>query len=451
MRLIYLVMSCLLVLGTMAFVGQEEMITVTCETKDCDKVMTVYQFDGAGFKPYKGVQGKDGVFTFTVPKSEPSFYYIGKEMSKLLPVILGTEEKVVVKGTCKDMRNAVIEGSALNQQYQNLKATLNDHKSQTGGLIQQFRAYQNNELMLKRVMTQLAELDAEKRNLLDSLSQANPFLAKIVALNTYVSYQHNGEGYDNEIDYFARAYFQFVDFKDEAYNRLPWVFEVFQGYTNTLSSLNLPNELHKEYIETAMKDIPEGSDAQKMALSGVLSMLSRKKHDNFIYFGEKFIAAFKESDPFAAKNLEDQIAFAKSFRIGGEAPDFSQPKPDGEALKLSDLRGKVVLVDFWASWCGPCRRENPNVVRLYEQYKDAGFDVLGVSLDNKKDRWLKAIKDDGLTWHHVSDLKGWQNEVAVQYGVSSIPHTVLLDREGRIIGRNLRGPALERKLEEVFQ
>ena len=119
-------------------------------------------------------------------------------------------------------------------------------------------------------------------------------------------------------------------------------------------------------------------------------------------------------------------------------------------MSLSDLRGKIVLVDFWASWCGPCRRENPNVVRMYNKYKDKGFDILGVSLDKTQDRWLQAIEQDGLEWHHVSDLKGWSNEVAQAYGVRSIPHTILLDQEGRIIARNLRGQALEEKLEELF-
>ena len=136
--------------------------------------------------------------------------------------------------------------------------------------------------------------------------------------------------------------------------------------------------------------------------------------------------------------------------IGAIAPDFQQDTPEGTSMKLSDHRGKIVLVDFWASWCGPCRKENPNVVRLYQKYNEQGFDVLAVSLDRTKDRWLKAIEKDGLEWHHVSDLKGWQNAVAKQYSVSSIPHTILLDREGKILARNVRGPTLENKLKEIF-
>lgn len=136
---------------------------------------------------------------------------------------------------------------------------------------------------------------------------------------------------------------------------------------------------------------------------------------------------------------------------GAVAPDISQQDTEGKQRKLSDLKGQIVLLDFWASWCGPCRRENPNVVKLYNKYKDKGFTVFSVSLDNKKDRWLGAIEKDNLEWpDHVSDLKGWGNVAAKQYGVSSIPTTFLIDKEGKIIGKNLRGFALEAKLKEIF-
>jgi thiol-disulfide isomerase/thioredoxin len=120
-------------------------------------------------------------------------------------------------------------------------------------------------------------------------------------------------------------------------------------------------------------------------------------------------------------------------------------------MRLSDLKGKVVLIDFWASWCGPCRRENPNVVNLYKQYKDKGFEVFSVSLDRSRDAWMKAITDDGLIWKsHVSDLKHWGNEAAQLYGVTSIPRTILLDREGKVIAENLRGEELGLKLQQIL-
>ena len=136
---------------------------------------------------------------------------------------------------------------------------------------------------------------------------------------------------------------------------------------------------------------------------------------------------------------------------GSIAPELEFSDPDGKVRKLSDLRGKVVLIDFWASWCGPCRRENPHVRAMYEKYHDRGFEIFSVSLDNNKDRWKDAIAKDGLVWpNHVSDLKGWSSAAAKLYGVSSIPSTFLVDKDGRIIAKGLRGEQLTAVLEQIF-
>lgn len=138
--------------------------------------------------------------------------------------------------------------------------------------------------------------------------------------------------------------------------------------------------------------------------------------------------------------------------IGRAAPLFSAPDTSGKSISLSDFRGKYVLLDFWASWCGPCREENPAVVKAYHKFKAKNFEVLSVSLDQtgKRDAWLKAIHDDGLTWQHVSDLKYWNNEVARLYSVRSIPQNFLIDPKGKIIAVNLRGDELNKKLAELI-
>ncbi len=154
----------------------------------------------------------------------------------------------------------------------------------------------------------------------------------------------------------------------------------------------------------------------------------------------------------AQKQQEEQQAKLDNLiPVGSEAPDFTQNSPEGKPISLSSLRGKVVLIDFWASWCRPCRMENPNVLRVYNKYHTKGFEILGVSLDKTKEAWTGAIKQDGLPWKHVSDLQFWNNAVAQQYGVSAIPYTVLVDREGKVLAKNLRGPALEEKLAEVLK
>lgn len=142
---------------------------------------------------------------------------------------------------------------------------------------------------------------------------------------------------------------------------------------------------------------------------------------------------------------------SSAVKVGQVAPDFSLPDPSGKMISLSSFRGKYVLVDFWASWCGPCRQENPNVVKAYQQFKGKNFTILGVSLDKTKDKWQQAIKDDGLAWNHVSDLKFWDSAVVPLYGINAIPTNFLLDPQGKIIAANLRGPALEAKLREVLK
>jgi peroxiredoxin len=152
----------------------------------------------------------------------------------------------------------------------------------------------------------------------------------------------------------------------------------------------------------------------------------------------------------ASINSQKQEEAASSI-LNKQAPDFTLPDINGKPVPLSSLRGKYVLVDFWASWCKPCRDENPNVVKVFQQFRDKNFTVLGVSLDKEKDPWVKAIKDDQLNWTHVSDLKFWNSLIVPMYGIESIPYNVLLDPNGVVIADNLRGAALEAKLSEVIK
>ena len=155
-------------------------------------------------------------------------------------------------------------------------------------------------------------------------------------------------------------------------------------------------------------------------------------------------------DSYYGRVMGEVVTKLDALSIGKTAPAFSQSDPDGKMINLESFRGKYVLLDFWASWCGPCRQENPNLVRTYQKFQDK-LSILGISLDQKKDPWLKAIKDDQLTWPQVSDLKFWNNAVAELYQVRSIPANYLLDKEGKIIAKNLRGPDLERALEQLLK
>lgn len=163
----------------------------------------------------------------------------------------------------------------------------------------------------------------------------------------------------------------------------------------------------------------------------------------------KMAKHFRESEE--GKEIAAQIKTSKKTSIGKPAMDFEQTNVEGQTVKLSSLKGHYVLLDFWASWCGPCRAENPNVLKAYNRFKDKHLEILAVSLDNNKASWLTAIEKDGMPWIHVSDLKGWKNVVAIQYGIRSIPQNLLIGPDGNIIAKNLRGEALEKKLEEVLK
>ncbi len=188
------------------------------------------------------------------------------------------------------------------------------------------------------------------------------------------------------------------------------------------------------------------------SLASVFGILSFVNPIEEFAFADSMVTLYSQQLPDSKYTamLNKQLEGLRSTAVGAMAPDFALPTPDGGSLALSSLRGKYVLIDFWASWCGPCRQENPNVVRMYNLYKDKGFEIFGVSLDQSREKWLGAIEKDKLTWPHVSDLKGWESSAAQLYKVNAIPQTILLDKEGKIIAKGLRGEALEEKLASLL-
>jgi peroxiredoxin len=434
----------------------EESVQLVCTMIRCEGKGTLglYEFNGIGFNKLKDAItiGKDS-FLVTVPVGKPQFYYVGTAMNQMRPIIFNDETELSMRGTCSKVRGSSIYGSKINQGYDILMTTVRKRQKELQLENGKFmHAAGQSQKAAENVKKDMAKIDQAQIHLLDSLKKAEPFLARIAALNTYLSFPNNQGQYTNEVEYFADNFFQFVDFESSDYNNIPALFEAFKNYSQTLASVGFDSEKVKTTIDNQLKKIPADGRAYRYALGGAVVGLQSKNNPSFGEFAKRFIKKYESStDEQSIQRLKIQLESSKSFIIGAEAPDFTQKTPEGEDLSLSDLRGKVVLIDFWASWCGPCRKENPKVVKLYEKYKDQGFEILGVSLDKDKKRWTQAIDKDGLEWKHVSDLKGWKNQVAQTYSVRSIPHTVLLDAEGNIIARNLRSKALEIQLEKIFK
>jgi len=283
------------------------------------------------------------------------------------------------------------------------------------------------------------------------------------------NYEVTGSKYSKEFKDYQDFSYQFIDAKTEIYTEVKEIGMSDSSRVKMLIvRLDSLNAITKEYAAKYIKNDP-ASPVSWMMLNEFYPTTGLEGYDmtqleNFDNVSKAIRAKYSyseypdliEQDVQALRNQIEMMEQQKAMQSTGEAssqtaPDIQLEDPNGKVIALSSLKGQVVLLDFWASWCKPCRQENPNVVAAYNKYKAQGFTVYSVSLDEKKGAWEQAIKADNLSWvNHVSDLKGWQSSAAALYGVQSIPASFLIDKNGVVIGQNLRGAALEQKLQEVF-
>ncbi len=247
----------------------------------------------------------------------------------------------------------------------------------------------------------------------------------------------------------------------ESYRKRDSLQKIFQAFVNMtqMDSLridSMSNELEKPYTQLVdehsqyLKNFIEKHTSSFASLAAIQQLQADEFMDTYFKLDDGLFTKYPNSKYIKA--FHDGVSSSRKLAVGTMAPEINMNTPAERPLALSSLKGRVVLIDFWASWCGPCRAENPNVVNVYNKYKSKGFDIYSVSLDKDMDKWKQAIKADGLTWNsHVCDFKFWQSPVVALYNFNAIPTNVLIDRDGKILAKNLRGEALDKKLEEVLK
>lgn len=415
--------------------------------------LTLYEYGGLVQKPIArgGRRGTpDSSFVFTLPKSSPKIYGVGLTETATARIVVGEESEFDLWGNIQFIEKARTVKSPANKAYETMRQRLADFNSRTEQLFEVVNlAYQGNGNKF-RADESSAQLMKEKKAYLDSLKAANPLLARVAALHIVPDFQPDNKGVANRVDFYGNEYFRFADLRDKAYEEIPDVFSGFEEYVSMLYRLQAGDAKTQQFVDAQLAKLDPASKMYRVALGGVVSGFQKLESPLYATYATKYIQRYKGDSWGEIGRLEFELRKASAFMTGFEAPDLVGMTPDSMSYALSKMRGKYVLVDFWASWCGPCRKENPNVVAQYKKYKDKGFDILGVSLDRDHGAWKRAIEQDGLPWHHISDLKGWQSQHAQLYSINSIPQTVLVDKEGKIIARNLRGESLEAKLKELF-
>lgn len=333
---------------------------------------------------------------------------------------------------------------------------------------------------LKKVY--LYQADSAQMKVIDStiLNDKNTFLFKRVSANASLYKIQVGEAY---FDFIAkngddikfntdwtdttRNYTITGSDDSEKLKELNTINKKYNGQTNALIALyqadmqkhqakgDSLNEVYVPKMNVILKgygdEVLKFMDTNKNSLAGFYAAYTldpAQYEQQLIAYAETIKDKFPGNP--TVRSFISRMEAIKPVSIGAKAPEFTMPDVSGKPVKLTDFKGKYVLIDFWASWCGPCRQENPNVVKVFNQYKDKGFTVLGVSLDEDENAWKQAIKADGLTWPHVSELKRFNGPVVEQYKIDAIPTNFLLDKNGIIIAKNLRGPQLEEFLNKTF-
>ncbi|MDN5200756.1 TlpA disulfide reductase family protein [Fulvivirgaceae bacterium BMA10] len=398
----------------------------------------LYQTFGSQLIKYDSASLKDGIYTLSFGKQIPrGFYRIGPGVQQSFALILG-KESLQVEADLKNIETSVrFSGSLENEIYQRYLAVTKEISEKSVLLNKEVQSAQQhgNVEALKSIQLRFDSLQTYQNTFYKGIYEDHPtlFMAKIARF-------FHAEKTVTAEDFLKPKFFSDIELTRG---------DMLQGKIFAYYQRFVPRNVEDWLVtsEELISKTEAGSPIREVVYLSLVNLFHYGASDNVWNIARKYQNEYSESRfmKVALQNLPKPTP-----QIGEMAPDIELPDQHGEMKKLSSLRGQMVLVDFWASWCGPCRKENPNVVKAFHKYKDKGFTVLGVSLDKSKDRWVNAIESDKLDWNHISDLKGWNSAGAAQYNVRSIPAAYLVDQEGRIVAKNLRGKALEETLEELL-
>ncbi len=400
--------------------------------------------------------GSESTFDLWVSPPADGIFLIGVSPNGAAKIILATNEKdLTFTGNCTNFQgSAQVGNSQQNKELTELMTGASQHMNAVRTSVNNLQmAMQMNPGGVTQLQQEYNNIQTARIQFLEGFVAKGGVIGKVanlLFLKPYGSEAHHTQKYADEYFYIAAEFFNNIDLSDQGYLYIPNLVDRAAEYGATLGSAPQINpDSSKAYFSRLLDKTPGKSQMRKVLYSGLLNGLAQNKNELYAYLGGQYLKEFPEPTAFTY-NLEAEVKEMQKLGVGAQAPELNFPSPEGPSVSLSSLKGKVVLIDFWASWCRPCRAENPNVVRIYQKYHSKGFEILGVSLDKEKDKWVQAIQDDNLTWKHVSDLGGWQSASAKAYSVTSIPMTYLVDKEGNILGKGLRGPALEQKLQSIF-